>query len=92
MQPGDTFKIGPEAITQDVGGELIILDLATERYLSVDPVGARIWDLLQADRLMSDVLEELVQRYGVARERVESDLEAFVASLESLGLGRLQPA
>ena len=92
MQPGDTFTIGLDAITQDVGGELIILDLATERYLSVDPVGARIWDLLQAQLPMSEVLDQLVARYGVARERIEADLGAFVASLESLGLGRLQPA
>ena len=92
MQTGDTFKIGLDAITQDVGGELIILDLATERYLSVDPVGARIWDLLQTERPMSEVLDQLVERYGVARERIEADLGAFVASLESLGLGRLQPA
>lgn len=92
MEPGDTFKIGLDAITQDVGGELIILDLATERYLSVDPVGARIWALLQTERPLSEVLEQLVERYGVSRERIEADLEAFVASLESLGLGRLQPA
>ncbi len=92
MQPGDTFKIGLDAITQDVGGELIILDVATERYLSVDRVGARIWELLQTERPMFDVLDQLVERYGVARERVEADLGAFVARLESLGLGRLQSA
>lgn len=92
MQPGDTFKIGLDAITQDVGGELIILDVATERYLSVDRVGARIWELLQTERPMSDVLDQLVARYGVARERVEADLGVFVARLESLGLGRLQSA
>lgn len=84
----ETFRINADAIAQEVGGELIVLDMATERYLSVDQVGRRIWGLLEEGRTLSNVVDELTSLYSVDRARIEHDVAEFVQRLEELGLGR----
>ena len=86
MTPSTTFTISSDAVSQHVGKELIILDMATERYLAIDAVGERIWDLLCQDHELRTVVDSLVARYGVDRSRVESDVVAFVETLTQLGL------
>ena len=86
-----TFQISDEAIAQEVGGELIVLDMATERYLAVDRVGRQIWGLLGDGRTITAVVDEVTTIYGVDRARVEQDVAAFVAQLAELGLGTLSP-
>ena len=86
MTPSTTFTISSDAVSQHVGKELIILDMATERYLAIDAVGERIWDLLCQDHELRTVVDSLVARYGVDRSRVESDVAAFVETLTQLGL------
>ena len=85
------FQISDEAIAQEVGGELIVLDMATERYLAVDRVGRQIWGLLGEGRTITAVVDEVTTLYGVERARVEQDVAAFVAQLTDLGLGTLSP-
>ena len=88
IQQGDTFELGTDAVAQQVGGELIILDMATERYLAVDPVGSQIWNQLTQNRSLFAVVDAIAARYTVDRARIESDVAAFVGQLEALGLGR----
>lgn len=90
METGSaTFQISDEAIAQEVGGELIVLDMATERYLAVDRVGRKIWGLLGEGRTMTAVVDEMTALYGIDRTRIEQDVAAFVAQLADLGLGTL---
>ena len=39
----------PEVMFQEVGGEAVLLDLASEQYFGLDPVGTRIWSLIDGD-------------------------------------------
>lgn len=86
----EIFQLSQSAIAQEVGGELIVLDMATERYLSVDQVGRRIWGLLDDGRPIGSVIDEISNHYRVDRTRIAEDVSAFVGQLEHLGLGTLR--
>ena len=43
MKPDQVLKASQEAIGQEVRGETVILDLASEEYFSLDEVGTRVW-------------------------------------------------
>ncbi len=84
-----TFRISEHAIAQEVGGELIVLDMTTERYLSIDRVGRKIWGLLDEGRTIPAVVDELTAHYGIDRARIHDDVSTFITQLEQLGLGEL---
>ncbi len=75
-----------EALFQDVGGEAVLLDLASERYFGLDPVGTRIWVLLGEDSNLQAVANVLCAEYDAAPERIRSDLLGLVARLAEAGL------
>ena len=79
-------KPTPDVLCQDVGGEVVLLDLDSERYFGLDPVGTRIWHLIDQDLPLLQVLETLCAEYDAPRDRLETDLLALVAQLADAGL------
>ena len=62
-------------------GEAVILHLKSGIYFGLDPVGARIWDLIQQPMTVECLLEQLVNEYEVRVDRCESDLFALLQDL-----------
>ncbi len=78
-----------DALFQEVGGEAVLLDLASERYFGLDPVGTRIWTLLDEDEHLQRVCDTLCAEYEAEPARIESDLLALIAQLAEAGLVKL---
>lgn len=81
-----SIKIAPEVIFREIGGEAIILNLKTERYLGLDEVGTRIWEVLQASGSVKSTFETLLEEYDVEASRLESDFNEFIDKLIENGL------
>ena len=47
--------------------EAAILNLKTGIYYGLDPVGARIWNLIQTPRQLKEILETLLNEYDVKK-------------------------
>lgn len=72
----------------ELGGETVVLDLHTGVYYGLDVVGGRVWRLLEEPRSLSELRDLIVDEFDVAAGRCETDLAAFVASLNAHGLLR----
>ena len=70
-----------ELAAADLGEEVAILNLANGIYYSLNPVGARIWNLIQEPRSVRDVCEMLVTQYEVDSDRCEQDAIALLQQL-----------
>jgi hypothetical protein len=46
MNLNDTFSVSAQVMARRVGNETVLLDLASGTYFGLDPVGARIWQLI----------------------------------------------
>lgn len=75
-----------EVLAQEVADEIVLLDLAGERYFGLDPVGTRIWALLPDASDLSAVLDALCAEFDAPRERIAADLLALIAALREAGL------
>ena len=78
-----------EVLFQEVGGEAVLLDLASERYFGLDPVGTRIWTLLGDDDRLEVVCDALCAEYDAEPLLIRDDLLALVAQLAEAGLVKL---
>ena len=81
-----TFRIPEEVLFQEVSGETVLLDLASESYFGLDSVGTRIWALLKEDKSVGQVLDALLEEYEVDRGTLEADLEELLDNLLAAGL------
>jgi len=79
-------SVSPELLVQRLpNGEAVFLHLGSEQYFGLDPVGARMWGLLEEGRTFEDVLESLLAEYDVDRDRLRGDLEELVRQLAACG-------
>jgi hypothetical protein len=70
-----------EPLTAPVDGDLVMLDTRRSVYFGLDPVGHRIWALLEQPRSVDALCTELQARFDVAEETCRADVLAFVEQL-----------
>jgi len=75
-----------DQVSCDLAGEAAILNIKNGVYYGLDPVGARIWQLIQQPRSVDEVHETLVGEYEVEPERCAQDLVALLEQLLAEGL------
>ena len=81
-----TISISPDVMVRKVGEESVLLDLKTERYLGLDDVSARFWDLLTSGGSIQSAYETLLTEFEVDPDRLRNDLDDFVQELVQFGL------
>lgn len=86
MKLTDRVRIPQEVLARQVGDETVMLDLAMGTYFGLDPVGARMWQLLAEGKTLAEICDAIVEEYDVSRDAVEQDLLGLVADLMAQGL------
>src|ERR1019366_6323652 len=75
-----------DQVSTNLSGEAVILGMRDGVYYGLDPVGARIWELVQAPRAIYEVARTIATEYDVSRERALADLLALAGQLMERGL------
>lgn len=86
MNASERLKIPTQVMARQVGDEAVILDLGSGTYFGLDPVGARTWQLIGEGLTISEICEQLLAEYEVARVDLERDVGALIDELRSRGL------
>lgn len=73
MNLTDKASISPQVVAREVGNETVLLDLASGTYFGLDPIGARMWQLLEEGRSLTDVCAIMFNEYDVPRDVLERD-------------------
>ena len=81
MNLSDKVTIPAQVMAREVGDETVILDLANGTYYGLDPVGARIWQLMAEGQTLMQVCELMLADFEVTREVIEHDVLALVQTL-----------
>jgi Coenzyme PQQ synthesis protein D (PqqD) len=89
MNLTDKVTIPEQVMARQVGEETVILDLASGTYFGLDPVGARIWQLLTEGRTLVEVCETILAEYEVTREDIERDVLSLAEELHAKQLIRI---
>jgi hypothetical protein len=86
MKLTDKVVIPTQVMARQVGDETVILDLASGTYFGLDPVGARIWQLMGDGKTLAEICEKMLEEYEVEREQLETDVLRLTGELLERGL------
>lgn len=81
-----TVVVSPEQVSTNLEGEVMILGMRAARYYSLDPIGCRIWSLLQQPTPVADVCRQLLAEYDVEPERCQTEVLQLLGELSQEGL------
>jgi hypothetical protein len=80
------ITIAPDVLFRLVGDEAVVLNLRSELYLGLDPVGARMWTVLNDAPSIQAAYDSLLQEYNVEPECLQRDLDELLRRLVEQGL------
>ena len=72
-----------DQVSCDLNGEAAILALGKGVYYGLDPVGAKIWALLQQPRRVTEIRDAVLQEYEVEAASLENDLLCLLERLQA---------
>jgi hypothetical protein len=77
----DRIKAAPDVLFRLVGDEGVLLNLRTQRYLGLNPVGTRVWALLEHGETIQTAYDTLLAEYDVEPAALRLDLDLFIGQL-----------
>ena len=92
MELNSKIVLSDDVISQEVSGETVLLDLASENYFGLDEVGTRIWQLIQQNGDLEFIVKTLLDEYDVAEDTLKADVEKLLTEISDLGLIKIEAA
>ena len=74
-------KIGKDILCREIEGEAVVLNSKTGVYYGLDPMGTRIWHLLEESKTLDRICQALQLEFEVREDRCQSDLLKFTGDL-----------
>jgi len=75
-----------DLLWREVEGEMVLLDPQRGHYYGIEGCGTRIWQLLQEETTLGDVLLRLLEEYHVEERELRQDLVDIYQGLRKSGL------
>jgi hypothetical protein len=76
-----------EILSSKIDQEIVLMSIEAGLYLSLDPVGSRIWEILAEEPASAeDITDRLIEEYDVDRMECLADVKAFIEDLAYRGL------
>jgi hypothetical protein len=82
----DRVRVSPSVRGSVSADGLVLLDVRGGLLLAANPIGARIWQLVERDLAPIEIAREIAAVYDVSFDRARADVDAFLRALADRGL------
>lgn len=89
IKPLSIVVCSDENLSCELQGEAVVLNLQSGIYFGLNPLGARIWELIQQPAKVCFIRDELLKEFRVDPYQCEADLLAFLKQLQANDLIRV---
>jgi hypothetical protein len=86
ITPNSTVVASPDQVSSDLAGETVLLSLTRATYHGFDGVGATIWQHLQQETRVAQIVDAIVTAYDVEHATCERDVLGFLRQCADRGL------
>ena len=78
-------------LTARVGDELVMMSAEAGKYVGLDEIGSRIWELLESPQPFDALCAQLEQEFDVDRETCRAEVRNFLDELVRHGAVKIDP-
>jgi hypothetical protein len=89
---GDCVVRNPETLSAEIDGEVVALAIDRGACYGLDPVGARIWSMIETTMAIGEVCDALTAVYEVDAATCRADVLDLFTALREEGLIAVTPS
>ncbi|MBU0678740.1 MAG: PqqD family protein [Verrucomicrobia bacterium] len=87
MNEAMNFSINSQdVVNETIEGEVIMINMKSGNYYSVDRVGADIWTCLEKGLASADIVDVVAKKYAVDADTVKDEVDRFLSELNAENL------
>ena len=75
-----------DVVWREVEGELVVLELSTSLYLTLNGTAKLLWEALSGGATTGALVEVLTREYDIGEDQAMSDVEVFLQTLTERNL------
>ena len=75
-----------DVVSRQIDGEVLLVDLQRNTLQVLNPVGARLWELIDGRRTVAELTADIAAEYGIEASRAEADTVGFCEDLVRRGV------
>jgi len=79
-----------QAVSCEIGGETVILDLASGQYFALNQIGTQIWQWLTEPCTAASICDRLLAKYDVAPAECQAQVSQLLDQLAGHGLVKME--
>lgn len=80
----DVIKLKKNLNVTDLSGEKVMIDFDSGKYFMIKGSGNDIWDLIQEDITVEEIIKKLLTEYDVSEEECEKSVLEFLGKLKEM--------
>lgn len=87
LTPDTRVTPHPDVVWRLVEGEVVLLNVMSGQYYSLDEVGSRVWSLLPQEGITLGALRDLLlEEFDASAAQIDTDLQALFTRLHGAQL------
>ncbi len=75
-----------DQVSADMHGEAVVLNMKSGVYYGLNPLGARVWEIIQKPVTIAHIRDTILAEYDVEAARCEQDILTLLTKLADSGL------
>ena len=86
MQLKTMVERNQEIDASELDGETVMMDMERGNYFMLNPVGSRIWELIEKTVSVEEIIHQLREEYEVSLEECQEAVKEFLHELHHANL------
>ena len=87
FSPDERLSLDAErSVWREVGDEIVILDVPTATYLTLNSSAVTLWKRLEEGASPAELAAELVAIYAISEDKAATHVQAFLGALQERSL------
>lgn len=70
-----------ELLSSRMDNEIVMMHPESGKYFALNPVASRIWELLETDQSISDLVDKLQREFDVDSETCKNEVTVFIENV-----------
>jgi hypothetical protein len=79
------FSVAQNIEWTETNGEIVLIEMATERFFAFDETGSQIWLSAMSGALLNEIVGQITTVFEGDREKIEAEITTFLNSLIDQG-------
>lgn len=76
-----TLAKGENYLANEIDGEVVMMNIETGLYVSLNNTGKVIWDMLDTPKSIESIINLLVDTYKITHEQCTTDIVPFIEQM-----------